>query len=263
MPPSRQEVWNASFTSGVSDRDGGLVSLKDGKWTGESTDGFSRPHVELAYDYLALGDIDRDGVDEALVVINENGGGSGQFRSLVLYDRMDDRVAEAAAIPIGDRVQVKSIRIAPGYLTAEIVRQTGPLCCPDEVVRLRFPYAGGHFGEVSETTILGKLSPAILSGSSWTPEANVSLTYQAGIFRGNAGCNNFTAPVTQLESNGVFAVGPITTTRRACSESRMLAEAAFLKRLQSSNQMWFSPDHLHFLYTVPGEGGRLDFEQRR
>ncbi len=257
--PTRQEIWNATY----SDLDVGTITLRDGRWTGSSdNEGLTHPYVEVLYDFIATGDIDRDDSPEAAVVINESGGGSGQFRRLILFDRVSGRIVQAGQIALGDRIQVKSIRFEPGNLLAEIVRSTGPLCCPDEVVRFRFPYAGHHFGEPSETMVIGSRYPAVLAGSNWTAEGQISLTYESGQLRGNAGCNRYSAPVTEAESPGSFTLGPIATTRMMCSESTMESEATFLKRLQAATTMWFSPDRLHLGYEIPGDDGALVFDSQ-
>lgn len=275
LPPTRQEIWNARFSGDYIWGDGRSVTLSNGRWTDESENsGLSRPYAEIAYDYVALGDIDKDQVAEAVVVLNESGGGSGQFRHLVLFDRTDGKVTQRDSILIGDRVQVKSIHIEPSRLTAEIVDQgdMDGACCPGEIVRLTWPFTDGHFGEPTEV-VLGKLYPAAMNGSvwklkSWTAkspipqEANITITFEGGGFIGDDGCNQYRAPVEEGDRHGTFSVGLIATTRRACEKPLMQVERQFLERLAASNSMSFSPEHLNLGYKVKEDDGFMEFEQQ-
>jgi len=76
-----------------------------------------------------------------------------------------------------------------------------------------------------------------LDGTSWTliapvdtPDGiDITLTFAEGTASGYAGCNRFSASYS-LDGDGL-RLGPVMTTRMACDEDAMQAEAEFLSRL--------------------------------
>ncbi len=76
--PSIEELARATFT-GIEDA--GPVTLRSGKWEGEpfGEGGASIPTVWLTEDFYLTGDVDADGVDEAVAHLTYSTGGSGNF----------------------------------------------------------------------------------------------------------------------------------------------------------------------------------------
>jgi putative lipoprotein len=60
----------------------------------------------------------------------------------------------------------------------------------------------------------------------------LEITFQDGTFSGNAGCNTFHG--TYTSGDGTVRIGPLATTRRACSEPLMTQESEFLAALASA-----------------------------
>jgi heat shock protein HslJ len=63
-------------------------------------------------------------------------------------------------------------------------------------------------------------------------EAQITLSFEQGSVSGEAGCNTFRAPYT-TDGNRI-RIGPSVTTRKACSEERMVQERTFLAALESA-----------------------------
>jgi heat shock protein HslJ len=63
-------------------------------------------------------------------------------------------------------------------------------------------------------------------------EAQITLSFEQGTVSGEAGCNTFRAPYS-ADGNRI-KIGPTVTTRKACSEERMVQERAFLAALESA-----------------------------
>ena len=97
------------------------VRLTDGKYEGEPfvEGGASRPTVTFA-DACAFGDLDGDGVDDAVVVLVESSGGSGSFLYLAAVLNRDGSPENVATQSLGDRGQVQKLSIESGQM---VIRQ--------------------------------------------------------------------------------------------------------------------------------------------
>ncbi len=138
-PPSLPELLNATYL----DVEEGPVTLVDGEWQGEPyvEGGASRPSVGLARQFSLYGDLDKDGVDEAVVLIWTSSGGSGTYDFIAVMDRdADGALANTGTAPLGDRVKVQTAEVIDGQLVLEVI-QAGPddaACCPGQKVRRTF-----------------------------------------------------------------------------------------------------------------------------
>ena len=93
-----------------------------------------------------------------------------------------------------------------------------------------------------------------LTAGHWEGEpvnGRVTLSYSDGAFRGNAGCNDYSAPVSAVESRGSIGVGEARSTRRQCCPDAMANEQRFLSLLPHVNRFWFHAGQLALAY---GEG---------
>lgn len=264
-PIARQLIENATYNPQESVT-GGSVQLTNGRWDGPSDTGFSHPYVSMMPDFTMYGDIDRDGSNEAVVIVHESGGGSGVFRVLGLFGRVGEEVRHLGSVPLGDRVQIRSVQIQPEQVIAEYVRHAEgePRCCPTEVVRTTWGYSNGKFSVVSDK-VLGKLSPSFLAGSVWelqpASKPAITLTFTDGRFSGEDGCSHYEAPVKEGEYGGAIVVDRATTTLRNCDPNLAAPDHNFLKRLQKSTRMGFLPGRLWLSYDLGGdeESGTLEF----
>jgi hypothetical protein len=105
------------------------VTLTSGAYTeGSGADTYS---VNML-DVYAMGDLNGDGLDDAAVLLVENGGGSGQFESLVVVLNVGGSPKQAGQAELGDRVLVNAVTIASAAVTLDMVVQgpNDPLCCP-------------------------------------------------------------------------------------------------------------------------------------
>src|SRR5215831_9584615 len=77
--PTLKELKNLSY-SGIEGLEGS-VKLVDGKWTGRpyKKGSASRPVVSLVGDLRITGDLEGDGTDDAVVLLNYAPGGTGQL----------------------------------------------------------------------------------------------------------------------------------------------------------------------------------------
>jgi hypothetical protein len=106
-----------------------VASLKDGTFeTGSGADIFSASLLSQ----VAFGDINGDGVEDAAVLLSENGGGTGVFVSLIAMLNENGAPMEAANAFIDDRPLIDSLTISDGkiILSATIHKLTDPMVNP-------------------------------------------------------------------------------------------------------------------------------------
>lgn len=273
--PTLHELKNAAY-SGFEDL--GSVTLIDGVWEGEpyAEDSALRPEVVLLRDFRITGDVDGDGTDEAVVLLNVSLGGTGQFLHLAVVDRNEGRVENVAAEMVGDRVQVRGVRIEDGWILMDVV-QAGSgdaACCPGEVTTLGWELLPeGRLSPLDVSGEPGRLSLETIGGTEWVlrewswgepalAEPEVTLRYEDGRLVGRSGCNNYFTTPEEGEMPGDVSVGPIGSTRMACPEPAMAVESRFLEQLGAVNGFGFMVTQLALSYEKDGASGVMLFDAR-
>lgn len=104
------------------------ITLYDGLFEGPPfvAGGASRPRVMLLESVWLRADLDADGVDDYLVVLNESSGGSGSFRYLAVMQATADGYANVATALLGDRLEILEIASTDDALITVTVRSTRP-----------------------------------------------------------------------------------------------------------------------------------------
>ena len=152
--PSASELASATYR-GIDEL---VVTLVDSHWEGEPVveGGASVPRVGLAVGFRVTGDLDEDGNEEAVALLHYNFGGSGVFSYLAVVGRgAGGDVENLATSEIGDRVQLRSAKIAGGALTIETV-EVGPedgACCPGQLRRRVFALEDAQLAERSSEEV--------------------------------------------------------------------------------------------------------------
>jgi hypothetical protein len=101
----------------------------------------------LDEEHVAFGDLDGDGVDDAIVVLVSSGGGTGIFYQLVAVTQRNGIVETPAVKSLGDRIMINQINITNRIVTADMITQgpDDPLCCPTERQVLKLKVQGSEF----------------------------------------------------------------------------------------------------------------------
>lgn len=125
--------------------------LKDGRWEGTPAAAAGtalKPTVVLS-PRRESGDLDGDGVPETALLLTSEPGGSGSFVYLVIAAWRGDRVVDLATTLLGDRVRVRSLKIAGGKLLVDIQQGApgDPACCPTQLATRTFTLKGGQLAE--------------------------------------------------------------------------------------------------------------------
>jgi uncharacterized membrane protein len=151
-----EQLRDATYTGVLEEP----VTLGEGRYEGEpfTSDSASRPVVTLVPDTVAMGDLDGDGIDEAVVVLAHNAGGSGVFMYLAVMRTNGGDPDNVATIRLGDRVRVSAVDIEDGRVIADLVEHApeDPMCCPTRQVRREWLFRGGQLiGPEPETAPQG------------------------------------------------------------------------------------------------------------
>jgi hypothetical protein len=109
---------------------GGVFQLKDGAFDQPIPDSSARLHIELLNG--AHGDLNGDGVQDGVVVLLVDSGGSGNFRYLATLLNRDGALVNNATTFLGDRVQVDNIAIDGNTIRLALTTHapSDPQCCP-------------------------------------------------------------------------------------------------------------------------------------
>lgn len=129
-PAGIRAVDFMNFTYAIGCVDGTEIVVRDGSWSRAEEEFEAYFEVES----VRYGDVDGDGAEEAIVVTNCNGGGSGQFTVPTLYTLRDGRAVELGGAPGGDRADggISAAWIEDGVVVVERYAgddQSGA-CCP-------------------------------------------------------------------------------------------------------------------------------------
>jgi heat shock protein HslJ len=241
------------------------VTLTDGTYQGPpfQPGGASRPQVTLSRNHVWRGDIDGDGAAEAVVLLGENSGASGTRNYLAVVAERDGKPVNVATQLLGDRVQLRSLRIENSRIIADMVVH-GPadaMCCPTLKLRRTFIRAGAQLSEVQRQE-MGTISMADLAGVIWkleeiargepvASEPAITLRFEGGRIIGFAGCNDYFAAISS-EGPGRLKLSPPGATRKACPPSIMDMEAHYLKALASVTSYSFVGGSLALTYRHEG-----------
>jgi len=133
------------------------VRLTDGKY--QSGSGSDIHSVGMA-EPIGLGDLNGDGLDDAVVVLGENMGGSGTFESLVVVVNRDGVPVQSGSVELGDRVGINAITIQNLRVTVDqtVHGPQDPFCCPTVPVSETFRLTGSDLvvDRVTSKTPLGQ-----------------------------------------------------------------------------------------------------------
>lgn len=240
--PTVEELANISYT-GIHDH---AVTLNDGHWAGTPfvAGGSSRPTVGLVKDFRLTGDLNSDGMEEAVVLLWENSGGSGTRIYIAVAGRRGGESVNLASALLGDRVQVRSGAIRNGKIEILVVQQgpDDPACCPTQTATRRWALAATGLTEAA-AGFTGRLSLQDLGAQTWiltrlirkevtSEEPEITLVFDTRGISGSSGCNRYFAGLTSGNSTGEpLFTGPAVTTSLICQPEDMALENRYLDAL--------------------------------
>jgi heat shock protein HslJ len=273
-PPSLSALQNATYV-GIAEQP---VTLVDGDWRGEPfvEGGTATPRVGLARDFRLTGDLNGDGIEEAVVMLWANWGGSGTFDYLAVMGRDESGPPlNLATAALGDRVKIRAAELVDGQIIVDAV-QAGPddaACCPGQKMKRSFVLEGDLLTEVS-TEDMGRQSLADLAGVEWLlihfnrddevpDDVQVTLIFDGDQIGGSSGCNRYSGSVTEGMKPGALTVNiPMATTMMACPAPADEIERRYLEALQHVRQYSFLIGRLALTWRNDDQFGVMVFDPR-
>jgi hypothetical protein len=132
--------------------------FRDGHCEERTEDGVPLCFADIDREFIKFADFDRDGQEEALVLIYWNGGGSGTFRFLHIVKQIDGNIRNIARVGIGDRTQINRIDVRGSIIMLDLVThgRKDPLCCPTVRTLVEYYLQKGEFKEGNRWEIEAK-----------------------------------------------------------------------------------------------------------
>jgi heat shock protein HslJ len=237
-----EALRNATY-SGIYDDP---ITLTDGKFE-ESIDG-QLISVEYIDNAELFGDLDGDGVEDAIVFLIERGGGTAAFTYVAAQLNQNGQPVDAGAAMVEDRTQFRSTAIQDGQVLLDITtRGPGDVdCCPSHKTRKTYALEEGRLVEIpGGDQELVKISADDLSGTSWTllelgdgnpvlADSQVTINFQDGTLSGSGGCNSYTSSFSLGDPNPfIMTIEPIASTKKACPNPILDQETAYFTALEN------------------------------
>jgi heat shock protein HslJ len=269
--PTMDELVSLSY-SGIY---GESVTLTNGRWEGEPDmeGAASRPVVGLVTDFYLHGDLNGDGTNEAVVILWETSGGTGNNTYVAVVTRRDGSPVNIGTALIGDRVQLRTGRLQDGRIELDLVQQ-GPndaACCPAETVTRVWELGADGLQEGAQQDT-GRLSLTDVEGQKWLLEGiqrdeplpdglQVTLVFSNGRVSGHSACNRYFGSVTETGGPGEIRLSKLGSTRMACSPEAIELEGRYLQALQGVARFgflngklvltWQQDDSYHHMLFLP------------
>ena len=127
---SPEQVRNSEYQLGLLDQIR-TVQLTDGRYR-EGTQGDEDYLSVSVSDFIARGDLNGDGENEAVAVVTENYGSSGTFVFLAVYQYLHDEPTFLTSIFIDDQPLFNELAIEDGEIFVDVAVHgiDDPTCCP-------------------------------------------------------------------------------------------------------------------------------------
>ena len=247
--PTWAELTNASYTG----LEQGAIRLSGGNWEGEPymEGAASRPRAGLVEDVYFTGDLNGDGVDEAVVILWQSAGGTGSNSYIAVMSMQNGDVVNIGTALIGDRVKLRSWKLSNAVVSLNVLQagESDAMCCPTMLATRNWSFQESKLEEgVLETR--GTLSLATLDGSEWAlthmdwnkPVAEgieITLGFSGDRLAGKSACNRYSASIEEGDSPGSIKIGQSMGTRMACPENIMDAERKYLNALSQVKSFSF------------------------
>src|SRR5262245_50636284 len=164
-----EQLRNAEYTSQWTRS--GKAHLVNGQYREPAAPGAATEVVVSATNYYALGDLDGDGSEDAVIILETDPGGSGVFFDLVPVINEQGSPKALAPLALGDRVDVSEVTLSNREVHLRLLKHgpDDPQCCPSLDVTLH--YRLGPNGLVNESQ-----EPSRTSASSLTRKTVQSRT---------------------------------------------------------------------------------------
>jgi len=156
-----EQLRNAEYASQWTRS--GKARLVDGQYRESAAPGAATEVIVTATDFYAIGDLDGDGSEDAVIVLESDPGGSGVFFDLVPVLNRQGTPEVLAPVPLGDRVDISGVSLGERQVQVRLLKHgpDDPQCCPTLDVTLH--YRLGPNGLINEGQEPSRTSAAPLT----------------------------------------------------------------------------------------------------
>lgn len=147
-----EEIRNAQYQLGAADTLQ-VVQLSDGTFE-QGTPGSDNFMSIRVTEFVALGDLNGDGANEAAALISENYGGTGVFVFLTVFANVNGVWTFQASTMVDDRPELRALSIANNeiFLDAVIHGLDDPMCCPTRQTMSHYRLVDNQLDRIDYTT---------------------------------------------------------------------------------------------------------------
>ncbi len=249
-PPTLEEMRNATYT-GI---DTTPIKLTDGRYEREPyiPGGVIRQRIELLDGQPAIGDLDGDGVMDAVAFLSENDGGTATVLHMAVMSRIKGKIVNIATIRLGDRINIRSIAVERGQITLDLLQfgAKDAACCPSELIARVWTLERTGMVERVAKKRQGTLKLGTLEGDEWlfrgfTPQltqpegTGASFLLEKDQISGSAGCNRFMGTATATKVPGVVTLKATKSTNKECGGREMKDEEEYLEAVRKTVKFGF------------------------
>ncbi len=95
---------------------------------------------------VAYGDLNADGIEDAVVILQTHNGGNGDTKELAVLLNQNGQPYNVSTVDIGSMAAVEALQIQAGeiILTERTLGPNDPLCCPSQLTTLQFHLQNGQ-----------------------------------------------------------------------------------------------------------------------
>ncbi len=155
--------------------------LTDGKFFQQSPNSATGQSVEIEQIYF--GDINNDSSEDGVVILAENGGGSGIFKSFIVILNQNNIPTQTSNVYLGDRTIIENVEIKNNQIKLTLITN-GPgdaACCPSLKVTKTFKLQGNELSEVVPNDLLQKTSVVEAPSFSQSSSSTATLSQQDAV----------------------------------------------------------------------------------
>jgi hypothetical protein len=144
--PTEQVLMNGAYEIPYV----GPIQLINGAFEKRYGDGATMVST-VGYMQAAFGDLNNDGIEDAVVIMSGNAGGPDTSVYMVAVTNKGKILRQAAHVLLGDRVQMTSLAIDGGRVVAKTLgfAANDPTCCPSVQTTQTFTLAANTLKEVA------------------------------------------------------------------------------------------------------------------
>ena len=265
-PPTREQLADATIGGVLPES----ITLAAGRYQGPpaAAGAASRTTVTLIESTVLYGDLDGVPPAEAVALVAVDTGGSGEVVHVAAFAMRDGKATAVATAPVGDRVKVFRTWLELDKVHMDVVEPGPgePACCPTQLTRKAFGWQDGKL-VMLENAPVGSMSINLLAATDWmlvemdgrslaTGVLPPTALIQYGKVTGFAGCNRYTAPVSETKPGTIALGAPSIDSSKACDAAATALEAGFLAKLPKVDTYTFHGGRLLLTGAPDGQGVR-------